>query len=235
MNDAKIQLLGVLGEATSQDFYRVKQAEEMLKQWENAPNFFATLQDIFYDRTTHHDIRVLSGIYLKNGIVRFWRRTAKNPIDPEEKKLIRQRLLEFMDEPSKNLTAQNAVIVSRIARLDYPLEWPDLLTQLIQTIVNAPHLIIHDRALETLYEVLAELSTRLLSSGRKQFASIAPDLFQAVSRVYMNYVEKTLSVQDNQLSMELEITLTCIKCLRILMVSGIKDVHKYEETKGRCF
>lgn len=44
MNDAKIQLLGVLGEATSQDFYRVKQAEEMLKQWENAPNFFATLQ-----------------------------------------------------------------------------------------------------------------------------------------------------------------------------------------------
>lgn len=66
-----------------------------------------------------------------------------SPIDPEEKKLIRQRLLQFMDEPNKKvcdmqsletqlpidickkLTAQNAVIISRIARLDYPQEWYD--------------------------------------------------------------------------------------------------------------
>ncbi|KAG1293137.1 hypothetical protein G6F66_006356 [Rhizopus arrhizus] len=254
MSEAKNQLLGVLSEATSQDYYRIKQAEDMLKQWENAPTFFATLQDIFYDRTTPENMRVLSGIYLKNGIDRFWRRTAKNPIDPEEKKLIRQRLLQFMDEPNKKvcdmqsldtklpidickkLTAQNAVIISRIARLDYPQEWPDLLSILIQTIVNANNVLVHDRALETLYEVLAELSTRLLSAGRKQFASIAPNLFQAVSQVYMGYVEKTFSglqqQHDDQLLVELDITLTCIKCLRILMVSGIKDVHKYDETRN---
>jgi hypothetical protein len=101
--------------------------------------------------------------------------------------------------------------------------------------VNANNVLVHDRALETLYEVLAELSTRLLSAGRKQFASIAPDLFQAVSQVYMGYVEKTFSglqqQHDDQLLVELDITLTCIKCLRILMVSGIKDVHKYDETR----
>lgn len=44
MSEAKIQLLGVLGEATSQDYQRMKAAEDMLKQWENAPSFFATLQ-----------------------------------------------------------------------------------------------------------------------------------------------------------------------------------------------
>lgn len=44
MSEAKNQLLGVLSEATSQDYYRIKQAEDMLKQWENAPTFFATLQ-----------------------------------------------------------------------------------------------------------------------------------------------------------------------------------------------
>lgn len=44
MSEAKAQLLAVLREATSQDYNRMKQAEEMLKQWENAPSFFATLQ-----------------------------------------------------------------------------------------------------------------------------------------------------------------------------------------------
>lgn len=44
MSEAKAQLLNVLREATSQDYVRMRQAEEMLKQWENAPSFFATLQ-----------------------------------------------------------------------------------------------------------------------------------------------------------------------------------------------
>lgn len=44
MSEAKNQLLGVLREATSQDYNRMRQAEEMLKQWENEPSFFATLQ-----------------------------------------------------------------------------------------------------------------------------------------------------------------------------------------------
>ena len=44
MSEAKVQLLSVLREATSQDYARMRRAEEMLKQWENAPSFFATLQ-----------------------------------------------------------------------------------------------------------------------------------------------------------------------------------------------
>jgi hypothetical protein len=44
MSEAKAQLLNVLREATSQDYLRMRQAEEQLKQWENAPSFFATLQ-----------------------------------------------------------------------------------------------------------------------------------------------------------------------------------------------
>ncbi|CAO3653619.1 unnamed protein product [Mucor hiemalis] len=243
MSEAKAQLLAVLREATSQDYNRMKQAEEMLKQWENAPSFFATLQDIFYDRSVDHDIRFLSGIYLKNGIDRFWRRTAKNPISAEEKTSIRQRLLQFLDEPSKKLTAQNAVIISRIARLDYPRDWPNLLSTLIQSMENAnvsneDHArLIHHRLLEVLSEVLSELSTRLLSSGRKQFADIAPNIFQAVAQVYVVYVDRCITKTSTQVTnveallVELDIVMTCIKCLRILMISGIRDVHKYNETR----
>ncbi|KAL7309160.1 hypothetical protein PS15m_011273 [Mucor circinelloides] len=245
MSEAKVQLLGVLREATSQDYTRMRQAEELLKEWENSPSFFATLQDIFYDRSVDHDIRTLSGIYLKNGIDRFWRRTAKNPILPEEKKAIRERLLQFIDEPSKKLTAQNAVIVSRIARLDYPRDWPDLLTNLVQSMeaasthnADSAHLI-HARVLETLSEVLQELSTRLLSAGRRQFAEISPTIFQAVAQIYVVYVDRTISklqqinsnVNQEALLEELNIVGTCVKCMRILMVSGIRDVHKYDETR----
>ncbi|KAI9322643.1 armadillo-type protein, partial [Dichotomocladium elegans] len=241
MADPRSRLLQVFHEAASQDFTRMRQAEELLKQWESEPHFFSMVQDIFYDSSIHHDVRFLSGIYLKNGVGRFWRRTVKSPINPEEKNAIRQRLLQFLSEPSKRLTAQNAVIVARIARLDYPMEWPELLPSLIQAI-EAPHVenedqlrIIHDRAFEMLYEVLLELSTRLLSAGRRQFAEIAPRVFQTLANGYVTYTNSTINkltagVQDH-LQIELGIAAMSVKCLRIVMVSGIRDVHKYDETK----
>ncbi|CAO3633200.1 unnamed protein product [Mucor fragilis] len=99
--------------------------------------------------------------------------------------------------------------------------------------------LIHSRVLETLSEVLQELSTRLLSSGRRQFAEIAPTIFQAVAQIYVVYVDRTInklqqinnSVDQEALLEELNIVGTCVKCMRILMVSGIRDVHKYDETR----
>ncbi|KAJ8660085.1 hypothetical protein O0I10_004314 [Lichtheimia ornata] len=241
MADPRSQLLGVLHEATSQDLARIRQAEQLLKQWENEPHFFATLQSIFHDPAVAHDVRFLAGIYLKNGINRFWRKTAKNPINAEEKAIIRQRLLCFFSEPSKKLTAQNAVIVARIARMDYPLEWADLMPTLIQVIEDPganseAHLrLIHDRTFEMLYEVLYELSTRLLSSGRRQFAEVAPRIFQTVAATYDNYTSNTISelIKGAMANLELELNIVsmCVKCLRILLVSGIHDVHKFDETK----
>ncbi|KAI8889138.1 ARM repeat-containing protein [Backusella circina FSU 941] len=243
MTDARIQLVEVLKQATSQDYAQMRQAEGLLKQWENSPSFFATLQDIFYDGSVEHDLRILSGIYLKNGVDRFWRKTAANPINPEEKATIRQRLLQFLDEPSNKLTAQNAVIVARIARLDYPREWPNLLSDLILAMDSVPMdnqnyaRLVHHRTLETLSEVLSELSTRLLTSGRKQFAEIAPSIFQAVARIYVAYADMSISMFNDTsldqaaIAITLDIISICVRCLRILMVSGIKDVHKYNETK----
>jgi hypothetical protein len=99
--------------------------------------------------------------------------------------------------------------------------------------------LIHYRVLETLSEVLSELSTRLLSSGRKQFAEIAPNIFQAVAQIYIVYVDRTITKITTQMKdttpeallIELDIVSICVKCLRILMVSGIRDVHKYNETR----
>ncbi|ORX47739.1 ARM repeat-containing protein [Hesseltinella vesiculosa] len=236
MTDARSQLLGVLIDATSQDYTRLKQSETLLKQWETEPSFFATLQDIFYDRLIDHDVRFLSGIYLKNGVDRFWRRTAKNPISQEEKIMIRNRLLQFMAEPSKKLSTQNTVIVARIARLDYPAQWPDLMTNLLHQIESpgdGDMLTVHHRSLSTLNEVIGELSTRVLSSGRRQFAELAPPTFQVIANVYISYVNQILSHwgHSGDTLQQLEILGICIHCLRILMVNGIRDIHKFDDTK----
>lgn len=44
MNEAKYQLLCVLQEAISEDYYKIKQAEETLKQWENEACFMTVMQ-----------------------------------------------------------------------------------------------------------------------------------------------------------------------------------------------
>jgi hypothetical protein len=108
----------------------------------------------------------------------------------------------------------------------------------MQTQINNPDhaRLVHHRVLETLGEVMSELSTRLLSAGRKQFAEIAPNIFQAVAQIYVVYVDRTIIQLANidhveGLLLELDIVGTCVRCLRILMVSGIRDVHKYNETR----
>ncbi|CAO3624655.1 unnamed protein product [Cunninghamella echinulata] len=239
MSNPKSQLLAVLTEAASQDVNRIKQAEELLKQWEIAPSFFATLQNIFYDTTIDYNVRFLSGIYLKNGIEQFWRRTAKNPINTEEKTEIRNRLLQFLNEPSKQLSAQNIIIIARIARIDFPLQWPDLIDSLLHGIESSTNnegaVLIHHRCLETLYEVLNELSSRVLASGRRQFAELAPRTFQVIANVYMIYVNQSLTnLEQHQIAdiNGLEVVTLCIRCLGVLMVSGIRDVHKFDETKS---
>lgn len=122
-----------------------------------------------------------------------------------------------------------------------PLHRADLMPTLIQVIEDPganseAHLrLIHDRTFEMLYEVLYELSTRLLSSGRRQFAEVAPRIFQTVAATYDNYTSNTISelIKGAMANLELELNIVsmCVKCLRILLVSGIHDVHKFDETK----
>ncbi|CAO3644783.1 unnamed protein product [Cunninghamella blakesleeana] len=143
-----------------------------------------------------------------------------------------------MNEPSNKLSAQNTIIIARIARLDFPLQWPDLINSLlhgIESSTNNEAVLIHRRCLETLYEVLSELSSRVLATGRRQFAELAPHTFQVIASVYMIYVNQCLSNLEQHKFTDingLEVVTLCIKCLRILMVSGIRDVHKFDETKS---
>ncbi|CAI2186080.1 9163_t:CDS:10, partial [Funneliformis geosporum] len=120
MSSPREQLLQTLAEAASQQPERIKVAETQLKQWEVAPEFYSTLLDIINDKTIDVNVRFFGVIFFKNGIDKYWRKTAKNAINPEEKAKIRNQILSFMDESHNQLAIQNAVLVSKVARYDFP-------------------------------------------------------------------------------------------------------------------
>src|SRR5438132_879108 len=89
-------------------------------------------QTIFLDKSLRTEIRFLAIILFKNGIEKYWRARAKHAIPPQQKELIRSRLLQgSVDEPEKSLSLHNALAIAKIVRIDYPNDWPDALRLII--------------------------------------------------------------------------------------------------------
>ncbi|KAF9933041.1 hypothetical protein FBU30_006717 [Linnemannia zychae] len=235
---ARESLLTVLGEAASQDPARMQSAVTQLQQWEATPQFNATLQDIFYDKSIDTNIRWQAIIYLKNGIDKYWRKTAKNAISPEEKVAIRSRLLTALDEEQKPLATQNAVLISKIARFDFPMEWPDLLSTLLDIVRTStanesdPRArLVQQRSLYTLHLVVKGLISKTLAAGRKQFQQAAPELFTNIVNIYIRYVDMLFASNTTNiesLSGCLETSHMALKCLRRVVVHGFPEFSTTE-------
>ncbi|KAF9204782.1 hypothetical protein BGZ49_004879 [Haplosporangium sp. Z 27] len=235
---ARDVLLSVLAEAASQEQARMNNSVTQLQQWQTSPQFHATLQDIFYDKTVDTNIRWQAIIYLKNGIDKFWRKTAKNAIVPEEKAAIRSRLLSALDEEQKPLAIQNAVLISKIARFDFPLEWPDLLSTLLDIVRSSianesdPRArLIQQRSLYSLHLVVKALISKTVAASRKQFQLAAPELFSNVVNIYVRYVDQLFASNTTNieaLSGCLETSHLALKCLRRVVVHGFPEFSTSE-------
>ncbi|KAI7828636.1 armadillo-type protein [Gamsiella multidivaricata] len=235
---ARDVLLSVLAEAASQEQGRMKNAVAQLQQWETTPQFNSTLQDIFYDKTLDTNIRWQAIIYLKNGIDKYWRKTAKNAIAPEEKVEIRSRLLSALDEEQKPLATQNAVLIAKIARIDFPLEWPDLLTTLLEIIRSSTAnesdsraRLVQQRSLYTLHLIVKGLISKTLAAGRRQFQQVAPDLFSNVVNIYVRYVDMLFASNTTNIEVIsgcLETSHMALKCLRRVVVHGFPEFSATE-------
>ena len=87
-----------------------------LNQWEMEQNYHAALQKIYLDETNDVKIRHLAIISLKNGITKYWRKSARGAIQPAERELIKKNLLDYLHEPKIQLATAQAVVTSKIAR-----------------------------------------------------------------------------------------------------------------------
>ena len=69
-------LYHVLRSASSSDPNQIQTGTKQLQEWEKTRGFYQLLQAVFLDRTLPLEVRYLAIIQLKNGIDKYWRKTA---------------------------------------------------------------------------------------------------------------------------------------------------------------
>lgn len=117
-------LYQTLSAASSTDPQQIKSGAQQLQNWEKQSGFYSSLQSIFIDVSLPVEVRHLCVIQLKNGVDKYWRKTATNSISRTEKDQIRSRCIgSGIKEPNPRLALQNAVMIAKIVRYEYPADW----------------------------------------------------------------------------------------------------------------
>lgn len=233
-------LFHVLQSASSNNQQQVKTGAQQLQNWEKSPGFYSSLQSLVLDKSLPFEVRYLSIIQLKNGIDKFWRKTAANAIKKEEKDLIRSRCLESgIDEPDRRLALQTSIVIAKITRYEYPHDWPDVLESILEHLrpslgstPNSPPL---SRTLLILLYIIKELSTAKLQRSRASLQSAAPNIVKVVGNIYIERVKiwiafLTTGGDDEGGALEsIETSLLALQVLRRLIVSGYNFPNRQTE------
>ncbi|GME46732.1 importin 11 [Neofusicoccum parvum] len=226
-------LFHVLRSAASSDPHQIQTGTKQLQKWEAEKGYYPLLQAAFIDKSLPVEIRYLAIIQLKNGIDKYWRKTATNAVSKEDKTLIRSRLLESgVNEADQRLALQNALVIAKIVRFEFPHDWPDVINQIIELLrqststgVNRLYL---PRTLLILLHIIKELATGRIVRLRSNLLSVSPEVFRVLGHIYMDKVQQWLAFlqhggDDEGGALEsIEQSLLAIKVLRRVVVSGFE-------------
>ncbi|XP_052632643.1 importin-11 isoform X2 [Harpia harpyja] len=228
LNSASTIVLQVLTQATSQDTAVLKPAEEQLKQWETQPGFYSVLLNIFTNHTLDVNVRWLAVLYFKNGIDRYWRRVAPHALSEEEKTTLRAGLITNFNEPVNQIATQISVLIAKVARVDCPRQWPELIPTLLESVKVQDDLRQH-RALLTFYHVTKTLASKRLAADRKLFYDLASGIYSFACSLWNHhtdtFLQQVCTGDEAAASNSLERTLLSLKVLRKLTVHGFVEPH----------
>ncbi|KAL8039104.1 hypothetical protein ABFX02_10G013200 [Erythranthe guttata] len=241
----------LLANSLSSDLNVRKPAEDALAEYESRPGFCSSLMEVITakDLALQTDVRLMASVYFKNSISRYWRnRRDSSGISSEEKVHLRQKLLSHLREENYQISLTLAVVISKIARIDYPREWSDLISVLAQQLQSADVLTSH-RIFLILFRTLKELSTKRLTSDQRTYSEIASQFFEYSWHLWQTDVQNILHAFSAlaQNSSELhydDVYLTCerwflcSKIIRELIVSGFpsdaKSMQEVQPVKKVC-
>lgn len=144
-----------------------------------------------------------------------------------------------IEEADTSLALQNALVVAKVVRIDYPLDWPNVLTHLIRVLRTAHqssqlHL---QRGMVILLQVVKELSTARLRTSQTSLQSVTPEIVFLLNEVYTEKVAQWVgflngSGDDEAGAMEaMENSLFAIKILRRLLVVGYEYPNHSKEVQ----
>ncbi|KAK4342716.1 hypothetical protein RND71_038532 [Anisodus tanguticus] len=226
-----------------------KPAETALAQSENRLGFCSCLMEVITakDLVSQVDVRLMASVYFKNSINRYWRnKRDSSGISNEEKLHLRQKLLSHLREENYQIAVTLSVIISKIARIDYPKEWPELFSYLAQQLQSADTLTSH-RIFMILYRTLKELSTKRLTSDQRTFAEICTQFFDYSWHLWQTDVQTILhgfsalaqtfggsaaELHHDDLYLTCERWFLCSKIIRQLIISGFpSDAKTLQEVR----
>ncbi|BBN14841.1 importin-11 [Marchantia polymorpha subsp. ruderalis] len=236
-------VFSLLQNALSQDQSIQKPAEATLASCENRPGFCSCLLEIIASRDLEKqsDPRWLASVYFKNSINRYWRIRRDTPgIGDAEKPYLRSKLLDLIREEDNKVAVQLALLIAKIARFDYPRDWPELFPMLLQKL-QSPDVLLTQRVYLVLNQTLKELSTKRLAADQRNFAEITSQLFdytwhhwfadmqlilQGFSLVLASPDSGLQPDQGKALSLTCERWLLCSKVLRRMLLFGFQSDAK---------
>lgn len=210
----ELMVCQALRAATDPNHEVVRKAELQLAEWEAQPGFFTTLTRICLAAISgmdaalvqHVDVNVrwMAVVYLKNGINKFWRKGTRLELALEEKQQIRDLLLmHFANEPVPQISLQIAVLMARIARIDCPRDWPQLLPELLKRLQNfagnASGCEVYDtgeqqRVLLTLHHVVKALASRRMMAEKKVFEELTSNIYEFIYQLWDTHCPLFLSL-----------------------------------------
>ncbi|KDR15146.1 importin-11 [Zootermopsis nevadensis] len=225
---AQSMVLETLQRAANQNAEILKPAELKLKEWETEPGFYSILLNIFSNHSIDVNVRWLAVLYFKNGVDRYWRKTAPNALSEAEKTTLRQGLVSNFREPINQIATQLAVLISKVARFDCPREWPELVPTLLTAVKSEDPLVQH-RTLLMLHHVIKTLSSKRLAGDRRLFQELTSNVFSFVLNLWNSHVEnflKQVNTNSSEMGATLEKALLALRILRKLTVHGFKKPHE---------
>ena len=236
-------LYNALTNASSSNQQQITDGAKQLSSWEKTSGYYSNLQTIFIDTTLPFEVRYLSAIQIKHGIDRYWRKTATNAISKDEKALIRSRCLQSgINEVDRRLALQNALFVAKIVRHEYPTDWPDAITSIVQFLRDTAqedsssiHL---PRTLLILLYIIKELATARLQRSRASLQKAAPDILLVLGTIYINKVNSWLGhirsqqTDTGNFAEEIDTSLLALRVLRRLLISGFENPNRQADVQG---
>ncbi|KAM7265594.1 hypothetical protein ACFE04_003277 [Oxalis oulophora] len=226
-------IYSLLTNSMSQDESVRKPSEAALSQSESRPGFCSCLMEVItaQDLASQVDVRLMASVYFKNSINRYWRNRRDSGrflfrISGEEKTHLRQRLLSYLREENNKIAEMLAVLISKIARFDYPREWPELFSVLSQQLQSADVLTSH-RIFMILFRTLKELSTKRLTADQRTFAERdVQTILHGFSTISQSYNTNALEHHHDELRLICERWFLCLKIIRQLIISGFQSDSK---------
>ena len=170
---------------------------------------------------------------LPGGLSEYVRRpvlTLCSAVSKEDKDAIRSRLLESaLQEEDNRLALQDALVIAKIARFEYPHDWPDVLSSLTNALRSELSPLQRARALLVLLHIVKELSTGRLQRTRQNMQAATPEIVHVLGKLYETLFNSWQNCSTADIEIQLEQSLLTMKVLRRLLVFGYEHPNRDNE------